>query len=178
MDQLLGSPGATFDLGRAARVHMLLGDDYRQYADAFRNGSTLSYQSHDGTFMEEVAQALRSLPSMFVEAVLPQLPDLQTKLGDARRILDVGCGAGWAVVKLAESYPDPTVVGIDIEPVSVQLADKLVHERGLSDRCKIILGDGSTFASGERFDVATLFLVYHEIAPELKRTVLESVFKL
>ena len=48
----------------------------------------------------------------------------------------MGCGAGWAVVQLAERFPRTTCVGIDLEPYSVELAQRLIAERGLADRCQ------------------------------------------
>jgi len=177
MDLLLGTPGSTFDFSRAARGHMFMGKDYASYPDAFRHGSSMSYQSHDATFMDEVAQALRAGPSIFLEAVLPELPEVREALEDASRILDVGCGGGWAVLALAEAYRDAAVVGVEIEPVSVGIAKRLVEEHGLSERCSIVLGDASGFSSDEAFDLATMFLVYHEISPEIKRDVLRSVFE-
>jgi SAM-dependent methyltransferase len=176
MDVLLGSPGTTFDLSRAARTHIMLADDYAEYAEAFRGGSDLTYQSHDATFMHEVAQSLRSLPSIFLEAVLPQLPHVATELARASSLLDIGCGAGWAAVILAERYERLEVTGVEVEPASVMLARDLVQTRGLTGRCRIVHGDASAFAADGGFDIATMFLVYHEIAPDRKDRVLQSVY--
>jgi len=177
MDTLLGSPGATFDLSHAARAHMAVGQDYPSYVDRFRSGSASSYQDHDQAFMEVVAAALQSLPRIFTEAVLPQLPALDEQLERADRFLDVGCGAGWAVVTLAERYPRAEVIGVEIEETSAAMATRLIEERDMTDRCRIVHGDASQFSSNDEFDVATLFLVYHEIAPELKRKVLRSIHR-
>ncbi len=176
MDELLGSPGTTFDLSRAARTHIMLGEDYAEYPEAFRRGSDLTYQNHDAGFMHEVAQSLRSLPSIFVEAVLPELPEVGAALERASSLLDIGCGAGWAVVTLADRYRQLHVTGVEVEPASVTMAQELVERRGLTDRCQIVHGDASAFATEAGFDIATMFLVYHEIAPERKRNVLESVY--
>jgi len=176
MDILLGSPGHTFDFSRTARVHMVLGEDYALYPDSFRGGSSMSYQDHDPRFMEEVAAALRPVPSIFLEAVLPLLPELAAVLDRADRIVDIGCGGGWALAAFADAYPDASMVGVDVEPVSVDIARRLVADRGLSERCSVVLADASGFAAEDPFDLATMFLVYHEISPEAKRDVLRSVF--
>jgi hypothetical protein len=42
-DQILGSPDSTFYLGRAARVHLLLGEDYADYVQHFRAGTKKPY---------------------------------------------------------------------------------------------------------------------------------------
>jgi SAM-dependent methyltransferase len=167
-DQILGNPESSFYLACAPRVHMVLGDDYRDYPGHFRAGTTRSYQQHDERFMREVAEALKTLPRIFLDLVLPNLPGLQARLASGARVLDVGCGGGWAVVQLAERFPESTCVGIDLEPYSVELAKRLIAERGLTGRCEARLQSADELGEDDSFDVATSFLVVHEIAPSRK----------
>jgi hypothetical protein len=62
-DQILGDPGSSFYLACAPRVHMVLGEDYRDYVAHFRAGTTRPYQEHSQVFMREVAEALKTLPA-------------------------------------------------------------------------------------------------------------------
>jgi SAM-dependent methyltransferase len=167
-DQILGNPESSFYLACAPRVHMVLGDDYRDYPGHFRAGTTRSYQQHDERFMREVAEALKTLPRIFLDLVLPNLPGLEARLAEGARVLDVGCGGGWAVVQLAERFPETTCVGIDLEPYSVELAKRLIAERGLTGRCEARLQSADELGEDDSFDVATSFLVVHEIAPDRK----------
>src|SRR3712207_768047 len=75
-DQILGDPESSFYLASAPKVHMVVGQDYRDYVRHFREGTTKPYQEHDETFMREVAEALKTLPRIFLDFVLPQLPGL------------------------------------------------------------------------------------------------------
>jgi cyclopropane fatty-acyl-phospholipid synthase-like methyltransferase len=96
-------------------------------------------------------------------------------LRDESRILDVGCGGGWAVVQIAERFPKTYCVGIDVEPYSVELAQRLIVERGLADRCEVRLQSVDQLGEDGAYDVATSFLVVHEIAPTLKPAAFEAV---
>ena len=167
-DQILGNPGSSFYLACAPRVHMVVGEDYRDYAAHFRAGTTRSYQQHDERFMREVAEALKALPRIFVDLVLPNLPGLAARLASGARVLDVGCGGGWAVVQLAERFPEITCLGIDLETYSVELAQRLIAERGLAGRCEARVQSADQLGEDGGFDVATSFLVVHEIAPDRK----------
>lgn len=166
-DQILGDPDATFYLGGTAAVHMVVGQDYQDYESHFRNGTRNSYQAHDEQFMESVAEATTSLPRIFVDFVLPQLPALQAQLGSGERLLDLGCGGGWAVVQLAERFPNLQCTGVDIEPYSIELAKSLIGERDLASRCEARVGSAELAETGA-YDVVTSFLVVHEIDPRLK----------
>ncbi len=175
LDAILGDADSPFYLGRAARVHLMIGDeDYPDMADRLRSGRVVPYQDHSDAFITEIGDSLRSLPRIFVNVVLPRLPALGARLSAGARVLDLGCGAGWAIVELAERYPASRVDGADIEPRSVELAADRIVRRGLADRCtaRLLSSDGLTDVG--RYDVITMFLVVHEIGPELKDRVLAA----
>jgi SAM-dependent methyltransferase len=174
-DQILGNPESSFYLACAPRVHMVLADDYPRYPGHFRAGTTRPYQEHDEAFMREVAEALKTVPRIFLDLVLPRLPALGARLERGGRVLDVGCGAGWALVQLAERFPGISLVGIDVEPYSVELARRLIEERALSDRCQARLQSVDRLGEDGAYDVATSFLVVHEIPPDLKPAAFAAV---
>ena len=174
-DQILGNPESSFYLACAPSVHMQLGKDYQEYVDRFRTGAIKSYQDHDEGFMREVALALKTLPRIFLDLVLPRLPGLAATLEQGGRVLDVGCGGGWAVVQIAERFPGTSCVGIDVEPYSIDAARRLIAERDLADRCEAHVRSVETLTEDESYEVATSFLVVHEIPPELKAAAFAAV---
>jgi SAM-dependent methyltransferase len=125
--------------------------------------------------MEAVASGLQALPRIFTDFVLPRLPALQAGFEAGAHVLDVGCGAGWALVQLAERFPKVTCVGVDNEPYSVELANRLIAEHGLRGRCEARLMDAQRLAEDDSYDVATSFLVIHEIDPAVKATAFAAV---
>ena len=174
MDELLARPDGTFNLAGFPTAHLMLARDYARYPELFRTGGSQPYAEHDQPFLAAVAGATATLPRMFCDAVLPNLPGLQARLETGAAILDVGCGAGQALVTLAERFPEVRCVGVDIEPVSVGMARQLIHEHALGDRVEArLLADGGWPADlAGAFDLVTTFLVLHEIRPEDKAAVL------
>ncbi|HET8645646.1 MAG TPA: class I SAM-dependent methyltransferase, partial [Vicinamibacteria bacterium] len=98
---------------------------------------------------------------------------LVVKLMAGGRVLDVGCGAGHALVAFAERFPRCRGAGLEIEPVSRALAREQIRARGLQDRLAVHERWEELPASEEAFDLVTQFLVLHEIRPELKQEVLD-----
>ena len=136
-DQILGDPESSFYLARAPGSTCLSAEDYRDYVRHFRAGTSRSYQQHDedlharGRRGAEGAPA--HLPGPRAAAASPASASGSRTGG---RLLDVGCGGGWAVVQIAERFPAVSRVGIDVEPYSIDLAQQLILQHGLADRCE------------------------------------------
>jgi SAM-dependent methyltransferase len=179
MDQVLGDEEGAFSLRHFPAMHLMLARDYEGYPDLFATGGIHPYGAHDEAFLDQVATALDVLPRMFLSTVLPTLPDLATKLQAGAKILDVGCGAGAAIVKFAELFPNVTCVGEDIEPTSIRMAQDRIAQHGLDRRVRAQVADASAWpddlADGS-FDLVMSYLVLHEIDPRYKLDLLrESV---
>ena len=48
---------------------------------------------------------------MWLERVLPKIPELEGILRDGGRLLDIGCGPGLLLLQLADLYPSAQLVG-------------------------------------------------------------------
>ncbi len=55
----------------------------------------------------------------------------------AKRVLDIGCGAGGITLSLARDYGAASVVGIDVESPVCDTARKLIEDAGFSDQIEI-----------------------------------------
>jgi tRNA1(Val) A37 N6-methylase TrmN6 len=57
------------------------------------------------------------------------------------RGLDLGCGIGSVLLMLAWRFPAAAVVGVEAQPVSVDLARRSLAWNGCDDRCRVLAGD-------------------------------------
>ncbi|WP_338144015.1 class I SAM-dependent methyltransferase [Nocardioides turkmenicus] len=78
------------------------------------------------------------------------------------RILDVGCGGGWSSIALARAYPGATVLGIDIDQPSVEMAVENAHGAGVEDRVRFLCQDAASLPDGT-VDVAFAFECVHDM---------------
>ncbi|NLP84474.1 methyltransferase domain-containing protein [Microbacterium sp. CFH 90308] len=79
------------------------------------------------------------------------------------RIADIGAGAGWSAISLAQSYPQLQVVGFDIDEASVEAARVNAAEAGVSDRVVFLLADAALLAEHGPFDGVFAFECLHDM---------------
>jgi ubiquinone/menaquinone biosynthesis C-methylase UbiE len=94
------------------------------------------------------------------------------------RILDVGCGTGDMVWRLAPRARE--VVGVELSPAMVRFANEQLAA-GSWPRVSFVLGDVTrAFADrpDDHFDLATMVLVLHEMPTEALAPVLKEVARL
>jgi ubiquinone/menaquinone biosynthesis C-methylase UbiE len=71
------------------------------------------------------------------------------------RVLDVGTGTGAGAFLLARRYPEAEILGIDLSPAMIEVADEKAAERGAA-AIRFEVADVESFAPGDQFDLVTL----------------------
>lgn len=75
-------------------------------------------------------------------------------------VLEIGCGTGRNLVKVASAYPSARVHGFDISSEMLKSAGSAIFRSGLTDRIAIAEGDALTFDPRLAFGVAAFDRVY------------------
>jgi ubiquinone/menaquinone biosynthesis C-methylase UbiE len=92
-------------------------------------------------------------------------------------VLDVGCGAGFASLGLAELVGSGgSVIAADLQPQMLRIVRKRAMRAGLSDRIHIHLCEPNRIGVREGLDFAVAFFMVHEV-PDA-REFIEEIFTL
>lgn len=97
--------------------------------------------------------------------------------GNPRRMLDLGCGTGSSTLRLKQAFPKAEVMGLDLSPHMLIIAQRKAQETGL----EILFRHGNALATGlsaASFDVVTASLLFHETPPEIARAILQESIRL
>ncbi|MBE9077229.1 class I SAM-dependent methyltransferase [Romeria aff. gracilis LEGE 07310] len=102
---------------------------------------------------------------------------VDTIQGQPRRILDLGCGTGSTTLLLKQAFPKAEVIGLDLSPYMLAVAEQKATAEGLS--VTWIQGDAAQvpFADAS-FDLVSASLLFHETPPSVARAVLAESHRL
>jgi 2-polyprenyl-3-methyl-5-hydroxy-6-metoxy-1,4-benzoquinol methylase len=132
--------------------------------------------SRFGRFHEVMAEGSgQSVLSMLESHILPLVRGLADRLRVGIDVLDVGCGRGRIMTRLAELFPNSRFTGMDLSEEAIGYAHAEASKQGLKN-IQFIAVDLSNFnetAAPESFDCITTFDAIHDQAKPL--AVLEGI---
>ena len=103
-------------------------------AEAFRTGLGLPYDRQGPAGVHRTERMLGPWTRLaLVPRILPALDGVEAALDGGGVVADVGCGAGVALVALAQRFPQAEVHGYDISHHAIERASRLVAEAGVEN---------------------------------------------
>ncbi len=151
-------------LGPLTRMAVAAGRRIDDLLTAYRDGGGVSWDAFGDDARESQAALNRPWFTQPLAPALAGVPELHAVLGrPGARILDVGCGGGWSSLALARAYPDATVVGVDIDAPSIEVAQTAARVAGLTDRVEFMLAEGEALPQSEPYDAAFAFECLHDM---------------
>ena len=94
----------------------------------------------------------------------PLVPELAEALACGADVLDVGCGGGRALARLALIFPNSRFHGVDASLPAIESARREACARGLGN-VRFDASDPAALDEPDRFDLITAFAIHREPAP-------------
>jgi predicted RNA methylase len=96
----------------------------------------------------------RFMDKYFRKDIYQRFDWVMQKCGDVRgkTICDIGCGSGRFVTEFAKNGADH-VTGVDVAPDMLKLANALVKQDGVPDKCDFVLSDVLNWKTDKKFDI-------------------------
>jgi ubiquinone/menaquinone biosynthesis C-methylase UbiE len=94
-----------------------------------------------------------------------------------RRILDLGCGTGSTTLMLKQAFPQAEVIGLDLSPYMLVVADYKAKQAGLSLSWQHGKAEQTRFPDSS-FDLVTASLLFHETPPIVAQAILQEAHRL
>lgn len=96
-------------------------------------------------------------------------------LNGARRVLDVGGGAGTNAIAFCQEYPELTATVFDL-PQTLKVTQRAVQEAGLEGRIRLVAGDFHVDSFSGAYDLALMSDILHYQNAETNAALVKKVF--
>jgi 2-polyprenyl-3-methyl-5-hydroxy-6-metoxy-1,4-benzoquinol methylase len=153
-----------------AQYVAMLGAVEDDIVECFRRGGGVPYERFQ-RFNEVMAEdSGQSVLSSLESHILPLVPGLTDQLASGIRVLDVGCGRGRILNKLAGLYPRSTFLGMDLSRDAISFARQEASAKGLAnvEFTDVDVSDFDERADPASFDFITTFDAIHDQAKPLR----------
>jgi 2-polyprenyl-3-methyl-5-hydroxy-6-metoxy-1,4-benzoquinol methylase len=159
---VLAAEGGPFFLGGAYELTFGYLHTIDHVIEAFRSGGGVEQSEYPHETWEGMRRFSAGFyDNLLVQAWIPTIAGLKERLEQGIRWADIGCGAGRAIIRLAEAFPASTFVGYDQFDGQLELARQGAADAGVSDRVRFELLEAS-HGLPEQFDVISTFDVVHD----------------
>ncbi len=145
----------------------LLGSVEDQIVECFQKGGGVPYSKFKHFHQVMAEDSGQTVVAALTELVLPLVPGLSEALQQGIEVLDVGCGSGRALNKMATTFPNSRFRGYDISAEAIDKASSEALNLGLSN-IQFEVKDAVTLNEVEQYDLITTFDAIHDQAqPDL-----------
>src|SRR5947209_759248 len=128
----------------------------------FLTGEGMTWGEHHHSLFEGTERFFRpSYRGNLLSAWLPAITGITAKLEKGIAVADVGAGHGASTLIMAESYPNSRFTGLDNHKPSIERANELAKEKGLSKSLTFEVAGAKDFKG--TYDFITFFDCLHDL---------------
>lgn len=127
----------------------------------FERGGGVPYASFERFHEVMAEESDQAVVAHLCESILPLVPGLPRALEQGAEVLDVGCGSGRALNRMAWSFPASRFTGFDISSEAIAVARAEAGQRGLRN-VRFEVRDIADLRRSDEFDLVTAFDTIHD----------------
>ena len=136
----------------------------------FKNGGGVAYEKFPRFHAVMAEDSGQSVMSSLESHIVPLVPGLSDRLSAGAHWLDLGCGRGMIITRLAELYPKSTFVGLDLSREAITWAQENASAKKLRNVEFVVrdLTDFDESADKDAYDFVSTFDAVHDQAQPLR----------
>ncbi len=161
MDKLLLDQDFPGYMGAMFRL-MVQPEIFDEFAEKLPSGQRTWWDQHSPTFIQMVSDTGRPFYTRLIPGGLSQVPGLSDRLAQGARVLELACGAGVGLMRMAQTYPQSSFMGVDGDAYSLELVADRLRQAGLQDRVSLVRSMLEEVNASEEFDFAIINISMHE----------------
>ena len=135
---------------------------FDQFSESLQSGKGIWWSDTSPEFIESVSLTGRAFYNRLIPKGLEGVPGLGAHLAGGTQVLELACGVGIGLVRLAQTYPTISIVGVDGDKFSIARARETIKEASLADRIELVEGPLEEFERPDAFDACLINISMHE----------------
>ncbi|MBX9626150.1 MAG: methyltransferase domain-containing protein [Gemmataceae bacterium] len=147
----------------AAQFIAVLGAVEDRVVEAFRHGRGIPYTAYPRFHAVMAEESDQTTIAGLEEHILPLVPGLPERLALGVDVLDIGCGSGYALVRMGMLFPASRFVGYDLSTEGIEAGRAAARRAGLRN-VRFEVADVARLADARCFDLVTAFDAVHDQA--------------
>ena len=132
-------------------------------SELFSNGKGMLWGEHHHELFEGTERFFKpGYLGNLAQVWIPLLDGVKEKLEKGCNVADIGCGHGASTMIMAKAFPKSRFYGFDNHAPSIERANEIAKEEGLSDRVSFEVSDAMNFPD-HRYGFITFFDCLHDM---------------
>ncbi|MDP9210546.1 MAG: class I SAM-dependent methyltransferase [Thermoproteota archaeon] len=149
------------NLAVLAQYVSLMGNVEDKIVECFRNGGGLPYSEYPKFQQLQAEETARIFDSKLTNQILPLIPEIDNRLNDGIKVLDIGCGRGRAINLMGKAFSRSEFTGCDISHEGISSAKEEAKNMGLTN-VQFEIKDALLVEELGKFDLITAFDTIHD----------------
>jgi 2-polyprenyl-3-methyl-5-hydroxy-6-metoxy-1,4-benzoquinol methylase len=149
------------NLAVLAQYVSLMGNVEDKIVECFRNGGGLPYSEYPKFQELQAEETARIFDSKLTNQILPLIPEIDNRLNDGIKVLDIGCGRGRAINLMGKAFSRSEFTGCDISHEGISSAKEEAKNMGLTN-VHFEIKDALLVKELGKFDLITAFDTIHD----------------
>jgi 2-polyprenyl-3-methyl-5-hydroxy-6-metoxy-1,4-benzoquinol methylase len=141
----------------------LLGAVEDQIIESFRRGGGVPYSAYPRFHEVMAEESDQTVGAALMDSILPLASGVVEALRLGTHVLDIGCGSGRSLIRMAEAFPLSRFTGYDFSEESIAAARAEAERRGLRN-VRFVIKDVAGLEETERYGLITAFDAIHDQA--------------
>ncbi len=135
---------------------------FDKFAKNLPSGDQIWWDKVDPAFIQAVVGTTRPFYLRLIPGGLTQVPGLSDKLAQGGHILELASGAGDGLVRMAQTYPQCSYVGVDGDAHSLEVAAENLRQAGVQDKVSLKQIWLEELNDNEKYDIIFINTTMHE----------------
>ena len=135
---------------------------FERFSANLASGDHIWWDQVGKGFIQGVAQTGGAFSNRFIPKGMSLVPGVVKRIASGGSVLELSCGTGYGLVRLAEHFPGTRLVGLDGDAYSLELAEAQIAEAGFSDRIELVHSTMEDFGAEDEYDAVTINVSMHE----------------